>query len=698
MLLLFLCCTVLFAIDVPFSGSPIQNADNMFTGFQRIDPEDYAADSLNTKAWFWHDEDYLYAIMQSDTGKNFSKGYPGSRDSSGETDYMRIQLITIPDAYYAYMYLLQPSGTLSDGVRDQYMNVDYSWNSNYSYKVEIKDSLWTAEVKIPLRELRFSSTPPYKWKVILTRYHHYNNEFYSCPPVTIDKKKEYFGLGADITLHHKIKRSSDLKIMPYYVKSYDLINKTGSFDPDNVGMDISFNPGAKIKAKISLNPDFSNVPMDSATDYYNSKYPPYLNEERYFFTEDIDVFGVSSDTFYSRNIVQPQIAFKLTGNANTLSYGILGAKDKEIKSGDYLINADDYFQILALNKSTKNYNFQNNIISRMNTGYAFHSYNTMLKLDLPHDFYSRAYYSFTYREKEDFAIMRGHLGSASFSYNPKRWDASIYGSYVSPEIISDTGYYVEPDFIKAGWDFSYSSDNTDKYIRNWSVGTWGQSFLFNYSTDPISEMSQTINANISFKPGYGFSGNSSYSESRDAYDRLHQNYQMGMTANANLYKKHYFYGQLSKGNQLFFSLNESKDYISGYFYVQSRITDKASGSISMNLRWNDHPKMNTIVSATDTSYVYIDNVYQIINLGASYRPDNKTSVKMGLGLSTYESTVNYGNLSFYTNIAHEFRPNWFVYLGYKTRQIQDEKTSIDEPLGHYIRNMASAYLKLAVTL
>jgi hypothetical protein len=45
--------------------------------------------------------------------------------------------------------------------------------------------------------------------------------------------------------------------------------------------------------------------------------------------------------FYTRNIAQPQFAYKLTGNSGRINWGILGALDKEIRDEGVLINRAD---------------------------------------------------------------------------------------------------------------------------------------------------------------------------------------------------------------------------------------------------------------------------------------------------------------------------------------------------------------------
>ena len=95
---------------------------------------------------------------------------------------------------------------------------------------------------------------------------------------------------------------------------YNSLNGDFLFDENDLGFDLSFRPNYATNVKFSFNPDYSDVPLDDESDIYNLKYTPTLLENRYFFIEDFNAFGIDNTMFYSRNILQPQYALKITGN------------------------------------------------------------------------------------------------------------------------------------------------------------------------------------------------------------------------------------------------------------------------------------------------------------------------------------------------------------------------------------------------
>jgi len=136
-LLGFLCIglmfiSALYSVELPYSAVPVKTAANQFDNFVRVDPDDSKPETLKTSCWLWYDEDALHVRFEAAIDSTFKKGNYYPKDTNYDGDYVRIQLITIPEAYYAYYYIATPMGNLYDAVRNTDLNVDCNWNSSYS--------------------------------------------------------------------------------------------------------------------------------------------------------------------------------------------------------------------------------------------------------------------------------------------------------------------------------------------------------------------------------------------------------------------------------------------------------------------------------------------------------------------------------------------------------------------------------------
>jgi len=687
-------------MEIPFSKTEIRQEANQCGQFLKVDPPDLKPETLKTNAWLWHDEDDLYVLFECQIDSSFSEGNISSRDGISNADWLRFQLITIPEAYYSYYYMAQPNGGLYDAVRSDSYGIDVSWNSSYSYTSTRMDTLWTVLMRIPLGELRFEQKLPYRWKMIVTRCNYQSEETFSFPPRQGDEGKDYFMKAEDIILRQKINRKLDLKLKPYFVKSYDLIHKTSSFDPEKVGLDIAFNPSHRTKIKIALNPDFSDIPPDGATDVYNSKYPVYLYENRFFFTEDINVFNSSVGSFYTRNIVQPTFAFKLTGNSRAINYGYLGALDKLSKLNGFVITPDDYFQVLALSPSYRRISLNNLLVSRMNKGYYNHFYEGAVGFEIIEDLQLNGMFtgSTTYRENDRPTQKDGVGGSLSIVYEPEELDFSVYTTKLGKDIAADAGMVYETDFEKWGASVGYDTDKLDGLIQYWGVSCNTERYIYEPDGERNFSSYNGIYGYMTFASKFNFS--CGFNQNNDL-DLTNSNHVLnGARISAGLWRWPAFciYPTVSYGDQIVYALNDK--------YKRLYLSCQLSGDLFKTWRYSlsvdhinyDHPKNNLIYSGSEQTLVLLDNSYQIINTSLRYTPSPKTRISSGSGISTYESSMEFMRVSFYTTLRYEFRPDWFLYMGYQTRQTQDEKSISTDPLGHFKRNSASAYIKLTITI
>jgi hypothetical protein len=691
---------LLGAIILPLSEEPVLQEENMLSGFKRLYPDDKLPESQQSRIWLWQKDNNLMVRCVIPIDSLFTVGSPAFRDCATNADYIRVQLITLPQAYFSYNYQAFPSGNLSDFVRNEDMSTDYNWNSSYSYESTQDANFWQVTMKIPLSELRFKQELPYNWKIILTRYIHKTGEFYSLPYANISEKRNYFANGQDIVLTHYVERNLDLSVKPYFVKSYDLISKQTSFDPDCIGLDLSYSPGHRTRIKVALNPDFSDIPLDNAQDIYNSKYPPYYEENRFFFIEDINALGVDSSVFYSRNIVQPKIAFKMNGVAGASNWGILGALDKKITDDGTLINPDDYFQILSFIPTINKLTLANAIVSRLNSGYYNHAYsgryywNMYKNLDL----LTTVVFGIRNRKAEDVNMQKGVRSYVQLNYYPNNWDLYLYGEQVSKDLYLDAGYPYDKDFHRYGMMAKWNSAPYTGYVKDFNFVLNNSCTEFHPERDSVyvykinSALTVNLNSKLSISLG------SEYATPLDLYDNNHNTYNVNLSITSQ--KKEALSFRLFAGHShsLVYSLSEAYDLNQASVLIWGALNEVLNYQVNMSLINYDYPKVNNIVYNGIVYPLILDNRYEIINCKLQYTPNRIVSISTGIGISTYESSDLHANVSCYGNLRYEFKPDHFLFIGFKSNQDQIDRPTYDNPIGRFVKKSSTAYLKLSVTI
>jgi len=696
-------CGMLCGFAVPFSETPVLTPENMISDFVRVDPDDKKPETLPTKAWIWQDGNDLIVYYEAEIDGSFTTSAPRMRDEGGNSDYLRVQLITSPESYFAYYFLGFPNNGLFDGTRNPNLSVDYSWDSAYSYESIHSGKLWRLTMRIPLSELRFPPQPPYNFKIILARYNKANEEIFSSPYVNTNMGKDYFLGGTDLRLDHPVKRKLDIKFKPYIARGYDLVAKTSSFDPDNIGLDISLNPGQRIRVKLSFNPDYSDVPPDNAQDSYNSKYPPYYGENRFFFTEDIDAFGVE-DLLYTRNIAKPSFAWKATGTARTYNWGVLGALDGEIKDevGD-VINPDDYFQVMALGSTWPRVKVNTALLGRFNQNY----YNGIALADAEWEFLKNLYWrnKFQVSTKDDdrdapMEPLNGYTGSSILIFKPRDWSLASYYSIVSEDYIADTAFPDDTGFQKVGYSIDWTPQARDRYLKNWSFSGWGEYYQHDQELDgePLTEYSNGINFWTQFSPKYNISIGGGHNQVLDLANNSHYTYNGNFSLGFPRWTEFAFYLQGTIGKSLVYRLYDTYDFVA--------LSTNFWGILAKQFRFNayisyvqySYDKVSNIVVDGNPMTVSLDDRYIIANASLKYSPSRKAQATIGASMDSYERGSEKAWIQIYGNIRYEFLPESFLYMGFSTRQTKTGDFEMDAPFQDFRKDRANAYVKVAFTL
>ncbi len=689
----------LYGLMVPYSELPMQTETNVISGLQRVSPEDYVQEAYPTKTWLWQDTKNLNFVIESHVDSSFVAGPVSTRDTSVKADYLRIQLITLPDAYFSYLYNFYATGNLFDAVRET-GRADIGFNTNYSYESTINGAVWRVTGRIPLGELRFSSKPPYLWKIIVTRHYEKTSEDYSIPPLTPKLKNDYFTQAYDIRLDHPIKRDINLNIRPYLVRSYDLLQKSSSFDPDNLGLDVVVSPAQKTRIKLSLNPDFSDVPPDEAADIYNSKYPRYYIENRFFFTEDMDVFGVGGDFFSSRRIIKPSMAFKATGHSKSMNWGILAAKDKEIIKSGVTMNRDDYYQVLSLMPKTRKFNFANAIVSRMNEDYYNHVYSGNYSWNPSSELRIASYNAFSIKEDDrsrDNEQLKGSMNSLSLTYAPEEWSFELLGSHVSRDMYADAGYLNSRHFHKLAASLAWDSEESLNYVTDHGFGLDWQ--YWKRYAEENTEDAISADYYINLRTKLGFNASITKGGELDIMNNDHDVYSAEISGNLSRWQQLNLNINYNYTEELVYSLLAVHSAHYYYASVWGTLSQVLGYDVSCSLKNYSYPK--GIIGDYGGLLPYgspLDDKYVILNSEISYTPNKKLSLACGSSFSSYEESGILSNVNLYSNLRYEFARNYFFYCGFNTAQLQDVKFTKDEILGHFMVDTSTAFAKVVLDL
>lgn len=304
---------------------------------------------------------YVGARMQEDDASAIADQLV-RRDASGQYDYFEILLDPERDGRTGYLFRVSASGVQRDAYLFDDSEEDENWDAVWSSAVRRDSAGWSAEVRIPLSQLRYESGDgaPRLWGVNFVRRRLASNSisYLALQSRTIGGRVSQFGRLAGLEL---IGSPHPIEVEPYLATRL-VTGPSAAGDPffdgselePRAGLDATYRIGSSFSLNATLNPDFGQVEVDPAVVNLTA-FETFFPEKRPFFVQDARIFdfelsGRQSRLFFSRRIgrepqgrVPDEATFvdaperttilgaaKLTGRTpGGLSLGLLGALTPE---------------------------------------------------------------------------------------------------------------------------------------------------------------------------------------------------------------------------------------------------------------------------------------------------------------------------------------------------------------------------------
>jgi hypothetical protein len=286
------------------------------TGFTQGTPVEGvpAEEETEVRVLFGDNAIYVGARMfESDTSKIV--GRLVRRDEEGIYDYLSVSLDPNRDRRTGYYFRVNAANVQVDQYYYDDQRLDRAWNAVWESKVSRDELGWTAEIRIPLSQIRYESAEVLQtWGVNFARKRMSSNEtsYFSLRSRTRQGFVSQFGTLQNIRVPRSSRR---VEIRPYVVSGLH----TGPSEPGDpffdgsdangrVGTDLRFGLGSAFTLDATINPDFGQVEADPAV-INLSAFETRFEERRPFFVEDAQVFdfslgltGRGDELFYSRRI------------------------------------------------------------------------------------------------------------------------------------------------------------------------------------------------------------------------------------------------------------------------------------------------------------------------------------------------------------------------------------------------------------
>jgi hypothetical protein len=306
--------------------------------FYETSPGDNTEPKVKTVAYVTYDEKYFYIGVRADDPKPKAIRAPFvDRDGViGTDDNIAVFLDTRNDKRSAIEIRVNPRGIQADGIfNDANFNEDFSPDFFYDTAARIDDRGWSAEFRIPFSSLRYDKSDPQTWNILVWR--NYPREFrYGFHSAPLPR-----GANCLICNMHSLTGitglpdASNLVVAPYVTAQQNAVPEAGigssleNEDPEgDAGLDVKWNPTANLALDLTLNPDFSQIESDVPQITVNRRFAVFFPEKRPFFLEGFDLFDTPLNVAYTRNITDPNVGTRATGQIGSTAYTLLVTQDQ----------------------------------------------------------------------------------------------------------------------------------------------------------------------------------------------------------------------------------------------------------------------------------------------------------------------------------------------------------------------------------
>ena len=326
-------------------AEPVWSEAAVLTGFSEFSPHDGIPAADSTQVLVWYSPTAVYFGVRAFEPHGGVHATLADRDKISADDNVQIMLGTFHDHRQAYVFAVNPLGVQMDGtIVEQGQVLTGGWTPTLSGRVapdlsqdfvftskgRLTDYGYEVEIMIPLKTLKYQSGEEQSWDLHVVRQVQHSGHEDSWVPAK-RANTSFLSQAGSLDGLAGLTRGLVLDVNPSVTQKV-----TGAPGPSGwkydrgspqVGGRVQWGITNTLTLNAAVNPDFAEVESDAGQFVIDPRLALFFPEKRPFFLEGLDAFNTPHSLIYTRRIVQPDAALKLTGKVGRTSLGILSAAD-----------------------------------------------------------------------------------------------------------------------------------------------------------------------------------------------------------------------------------------------------------------------------------------------------------------------------------------------------------------------------------
>jgi hypothetical protein len=313
--------------------------------FSQFLPTDGRPADDSTTVLVWYSPTAIYFGVRAYQDSTLVRATLADRDRIFGDDYVEILLDTFNDRRRAFLFAANPLGAQADGMLQDAAQASVSMMSasgGATYAVDLSPDFvfesrgrltadgYDVEIRIPFKTLRFQPRDPQDWGVNVIRRVQASGYTHTWTRV-LQTNASFLAQGGTLTGLTDLRRGLVLDLNPEMTSSLTGAEGASGWEygggRPQVGGNVRWGITNNLTLNGTANPDFSQVEADVAQIQYDPREALYFAEKRPFFLDGIEYFRTPIQLVYTRHLVDPVAAFKLTGKSGPTSIAVLSGVD-----------------------------------------------------------------------------------------------------------------------------------------------------------------------------------------------------------------------------------------------------------------------------------------------------------------------------------------------------------------------------------
>ncbi|MEP6589972.1 MAG: DUF5916 domain-containing protein [Gemmatimonadota bacterium] len=496
----------------------------VLTGFSQFTPVDGVAASDSTEVLIWYSATHLHIGIRAFDRSGAVRATLAQRDQIFSDDNVQLLLSTFNDGRQATVFAVNPLGVQADGAINESgrssgcggfscalqtregtdLSQDFVWDS----KGRLTPDGYEVEIRIPFKSIRFQQAKSQSWGINIIRVVQRAGQEQTWT-MTRRGASSFLAQSGQLVGLSELHAGRALDIIPTVTSRIDgsPSGENGAWEysggTPQVGGNIRYGITSNLTLNATANPDFSQVESDVGQFSFDPRQAIAFPERRPFFLDGIEQFDAPSNLIYTRRIVQPVFATKVTGKVSGTQIGVLAAVDDKAGSRN---DANPLFGIVRLSRDLGPGSRLGFLWTEQHDG---PDQNRVLDLDSRIVVKQRNSFAFSgamARNERAGVAKTAPLWSASYRYTGRAFRSNWSINGIHDDFRTASGFISRPGVAHAAISNSYAILRPARTLESLTSevvldGTWRyQDFVHG---GPMQDRKLHFNFNGRFKGGWG---------------------------------------------------------------------------------------------------------------------------------------------------------------------------------------------------